>query len=1178
MKHLFIFLFSLISCCCLGNDAELLTNFCHPSKTLHCGEIYHGSTTHEDDDVDHYGHCGTGFHGRDKIFKIVKHSHQGRLTVNLWNNKGLDLFLLDRCDGSHVNCIDSKIITSETPYAGISRELNAGTYYFSVDAKSHSVHGDFTISATCGYLDCHDAEKLFCKETKQGNTHHGENNISAVFPYGGGGGIGGLTGKERLYYFELSRREQVTIDLTNVDHHADLDLFLLKQCDDASMLAQSVNRRAGGNESITTTLDAGKYYVLVDGYKGSNGNFKLTVDWNCCQEHTQNNCHDITATSLGNFKYRFEVPNTSLYSGAKWIVKGGQYGTSGREIGSGFSTEWTFPSAGTYTICVKYPQQHSHNCYSYCCKEIIVPPHCPPDTDHFCNYISAHQTNALTYNLTNTNTSITALSWTVNDNPIAGSGNSISYTFPAAGEYTICFKYRKHDGCYAYCCKKIMIPPHCPPDTDHFCNYISAHQTNALTYNLTNTNTSITALSWTVNDNPIAGSGNSISYTFPAAGEYTICFKYRKHDGCYAYCCKKIMIPPPCEDETNPFCNYISAHLVGSNGLTYNLTNTNTSITALSWTVNDNPIAGSGNSISYTFPAAGEYTICFKYRKHDGCYAYCCKKIFICKDEWKEYCDEIDYYFSGTTTALTYTFSSSSSVTNGTWTITGGSLSGTQNVGSGTSLTYTFPAPGTYKVCYKYQKHDGCYVYCCKTICVAYPFDCRLIKKRFDYHTGKYTLSLEGIGAENIITWKNETTGQDVGNGATLVLDNPFQCVVISVFYRDPHTGCYKVCCIQLCRVCYGEQDPNCNAINWYYNGSNYSFSVPSTSEYNGGMWTVTGPSYGRDVINAGTERNMTWSFPSSGKYTVCYTYTAFDGFKFSCCKTIWVEAVSDCGLITVEYESHSNSYRLSIEEGEQVTWRDEQRNQNIGTGSTISVSNPNQCTFISAVFFDRHTGCYRTCRIELCPYAPCFGDDPYFIQWIGQLRSDLAEQCSSNPNVRIETAYYLGQCVIIVPPFDNGCGINKNTGHVFDAAGNLIFSYGGVDPNYNEDLVARLRNQTTLWSCGNTNSTGENGEIVLEERSEQSKLNTADLQLSNQPNPFSAETLIRFTLPKEDIATVRIVDALGQTVFEMVETFTAGENEVFFDEGQNLAAGIYFLQIESADRTASHTMIVENQ
>ncbi|MEN0048832.1 MAG: pre-peptidase C-terminal domain-containing protein, partial [Bacteroidota bacterium] len=513
MKHLFISFFTLITLCCFANDTETLTNFCHPSKTLYCGEVYHGSTTHEQDDVDHYGNCGSSFNGRDKIFKIVKPSHQGRLTVNLWNNKGLDLFLLNRCDGNQVSCIDSRIIDSNVPYAGISKTLNAGTYYFSVDAKSHSVYGDFTISATCGYLDCHDAEQLFCKQPKQGNTHHGDNNISAIFPYGGGNGFGGLTGKEKLYYFELHRREQVTIDLTNVDHHADLDLFLLKKCDDASMLAHSVNRHTGGNEKITATLDAGKYYVLVDGYKGSNGNFKLTVDWSCCEEYVDNHCQDITQQYIGSngiLKYRFEVPNTSIYLGAKWIIKGGQYGSTGQEIGSGFSTEWTFPSAGTYIICVKYPQQHSHNCYNYCCKTIVIEPACQDEWDYFCNYISTHKTGAvhqLTYNLINTNTSVTALSWTVNGNPIAGSGNSISYTFPAPGEYTICFKYRKHDGCYAYCCKKVVIPPTCEDEWDYFCNYISTHKTGAahqLTYNLINTNTSVTALSWTVNGNPIA--------------------------------------------------------------------------------------------------------------------------------------------------------------------------------------------------------------------------------------------------------------------------------------------------------------------------------------------------------------------------------------------------------------------------------------------------------------------------------------------------------------------------------------------------------------------------------------------------------------------------------------------------------------------------------------------------
>jgi len=68
-----------------------------------------------------------------------------------------------------------------------------------------------------------------------------------------------------------------------------------------------------------------------------------------------------------------------------------------------------------------------------------------------------------------------------------------------------------------------------------------------------------------------------------------------------------------------------------------------------------------------------------------------------------------------------------------------------------------------------------------------------------------------------------------------------------------------------------------------------------------------------------------------------------------------------------------------------------------------------------------------------------------------------------------------------------------------------------------------------------------------------------------NYPNPFNPSTEIKFDLPQNTFVTLRVYNAVGQVVAELVnnEYRNAGSYSVSFD-GSKLASGIYFYSIEA--------------
>lgn len=79
-----------------------------------------------------------------------------------------------------------------------------------------------------------------------------------------------------------------------------------------------------------------------------------------------------------------------------------------------------------------------------------------------------------------------------------------------------------------------------------------------------------------------------------------------------------------------------------------------------------------------------------------------------------------------------------------------------------------------------------------------------------------------------------------------------------------------------------------------------------------------------------------------------------------------------------------------------------------------------------------------------------------------------------------------------------------------------------------------------------------------------------------NYPNPFNPTTDIKFSLPKDEIVTIKVYNLLGEEVTTLVNNAykTAGNYSVKFN-GSNLASGVYFYTIEAGTYMAAKKMVL---
>jgi len=236
-----------------------------------------GDTFDVKDDIS--GKC-TAPGAPDVVYRIDL-QHRSRIRARFANEEGKS----DRQRG-HVlvlqkTCADksTEMGCSET----LDEVLQPGTYYLAVDGATASSFGKFDLEYSVQDVSaqetaCKSAQSLVSGQTVSGNTKGSPNHFETSC---GGDARTGTSG-DKVYRIVLTQRSSVTLVLSTPAW--DGVLALRKTCLDptgssgphAAEIACNNDSDDAQHSRITTTLDPGTYFVVVDGYRSTEGAYTLS--------------------------------------------------------------------------------------------------------------------------------------------------------------------------------------------------------------------------------------------------------------------------------------------------------------------------------------------------------------------------------------------------------------------------------------------------------------------------------------------------------------------------------------------------------------------------------------------------------------------------------------------------------------------------------------------------------------------------------------------------------------------------------------------------------------------------------------------------------------------------------------------------------------------------------------
>ncbi len=686
-------------------------NKCQNITPLSCGQTYAGNTAGRNSafGISDLGTCHSSanpFTAGDQLFEIYKPNNNGDLVITLFStNIDHDIFLLSSCNP--VQCLykSTGSVSGNGNNIEIIRVNNApaGYYYVLVDGSTTSQVGPFTLTVNCGLLDCGNAKPIECKQTLfNETTATGVNNVSLYCNPSNISDPGtGCTGKERVYTFLLNSSQTVTLQLTNIrDGNDDFEMFLFKDCNEDLCLESSTNPK-GNNELISANLTAGRYYIVVDGWKDSEGAYDISVDWNCCTNPIEvYNCGYITYKYAGNgsdLKFTF-TSNKSIANGKKWKVGNNEILTA-----TGTSFTYNFPSPGEYVIC--FPYLNANNCLEYCCYRIWISN--PFDCFLF-DYRFNPTSNNYTFNLDIPGA--TNIVWKDDTGGGTIGGGPISNPVPAPPgggcvEKTITVTYYLN-GRWYICCRKIWI---CNPFDCLEFDYRFDLNSNGMVFQLNHASAS--HITWKDDTGGGDIGGGPISNPVPVPPnpgdciERIISVKYFAN-GRWYLCCRRIWI-------CNPFdcANITFQYNASAGGYIFQLTQQGASYTTWKDDTGGGDIGGGPISNPVPPPSGTpcvEKVISARYF-YNGRWYICCKRFWLCDPKICAATIQTKVIPSGQVT-----LSVPGNFTQVLWfnQNTGALL------GSGNSIQVSFPYGSSQEVCVQYNDQGRTYM-CCKNLVIV---------------------------------------------------------------------------------------------------------------------------------------------------------------------------------------------------------------------------------------------------------------------------------------------------------------------------------------------------------------------------------------------------------------------------------------------------------------------------
>jgi PKD repeat protein len=479
-----------------------------------------------------------------------------------------------------------------------------------------------------------------------------------------------------------------------------------------------------------------------------------------CQNFAANFTFDPPGTNLS---VAFINQSDGDYTNIVWTFGDGSTSTD-------LQPTHTYAAVGMYQICLTISNDW---CESSTCKTVLITPLVEPT----CEAFFAYQTNGLTATLNGNESGgsgeIIGWQWWLNGTMI-GNESTLTYTFPEAGEYSVCLAINTADGCTDEYCHEVVVEAE-PQPCEAFFNI----ETDGLTIWL-NGNPSVpndlSGFTWNFGDGTANDDNFEVTHTYEQAGTYTVCLLiWNNNTDCEDDYCQTITL----NETTTPTCEAFFAYQ--TNGLTATLNGNESGgsgeIIGWQWWLNGTMI-GDGSILTYTFPEAGEYSVCLAINTADGCTDEYCHGVAV--EAEPQPCEA---FFSIETNGLTIWLNGNPSVPN--------DLSGfTWNFGDGTAndnnfeLTHTYEQAGTYTVCLLiWNNNTDCEDDYCQTITLN-ETTTPTCEAFFAYQTNGLTATLNGNesgGSGEIIGWQWWLNGTMIGDGSTLT-------------YTFPEAGEYSVC------------------------------------------------------------------------------------------------------------------------------------------------------------------------------------------------------------------------------------------------------------------------------------------------------------------------------------------------------------------------------------------------
>lgn len=490
--------------------------------------------------------------------------------------------------------------------------------------------------------------------------------------------------------------------------------------------------------------------------------------------------------------------------------------------------------------------------------------------------------------------------WTITGNGSTGYayGAKATYTFPAAGTYTVCGKLL--NTCTKFdtsICKTITVVSCDCKLTTEFTFVGDCKKVKFKAYS----NQTGTKFTWNFGDKT-TGSGVDPVHSYLSEGVYKVCVTATWTDStgktCTATFCKEIKVScgKPC-DLKGEFSfvntgNKFRFKASSNTGYTY------------SWDFGDGK-TGKGIDPYHEYAKAGTYTVCVTITDKTGkCKIKVCKTITVGNP-----CGIIGGMTWKKTNDTTWKFFATSNTGSGTtyfWNWGDGTTS------TGKEVTHVYKKSGTYEVCLKiYDSKKKCFVYICRKVVVTVPTGSKCtwgsspLKATYTYNCNKYTFEITNL-QDSCIQYQLSVYNMKTGTVTSLAPGRTGQ-------YTFNDTGKYAIIgkFTNVCTGCdtqiYSMFTVTCKAAapkcNWASAGATLTYSNKqqcNTYFFEGKNLNSTTSNcvkYTIVVGNSGASttyksRTATHTFSNNGTYNVCIKY--YDSCK--ACDTIICTSIKvDC-------------------------------------------------------------------------------------------------------------------------------------------------------------------------------------------------------------------------------------------------------------------------------------------